>query len=120
MKASFKEGRVSKRYSEAFKREVVRQIESGELSAGQAKRRYELTGGSTVYKWLERYGSYTHKQRVMRIEKPGEVDRVKQLEKEKQELQAALATAHLKILALESTIEVTEETYGIRAKKTSV
>ena len=117
MKAEFKEGQVLKRYSEAFKREVVRQIEAGELTAGQASRRYGLGEGETIYRWLRTYGIHDHRVRVMRIEKPGEVDRVRQLEKEKRELESALAQAQLKILVLESTIEAASERFGMDVKK---
>ncbi len=48
-----------------------------------------------------------------------EVSRIKQLEKEKKELESALAQAHLKLLAYESLIEVAEENLGIDIKKIS-
>jgi hypothetical protein len=38
-----------------------------------------------------------------------ETDRLKQLEKEKEALESALAQAHLKIITLESLLEVAEE-----------
>lgn len=113
--------KVVKRYSTAFKQKVVSEIEGGELTVTQAKRRYDLGKGSTVYDWLKRYGKHYQKAKVVRVEKPGEVDRVKQLESEKQELESALAAAHLKILRLESTVEVLEEmsTDTPRKKKSS-
>lgn len=112
--------RVQKRYSQAFKREVVGQIESGAMSVAQARRRYGLGRGSTVYDWLRRYGKYNHEVAVMRIEKPGEVDRIKELEKRKQELETALADAHLEILKLRSTVKAAKDEYGIDlAKKNS-
>ena len=49
----------------------------------------------------------------------GEADRIKELEREKQKLEAALAQAHLKIITLESTIESAEEIYKIDLKKKS-
>jgi hypothetical protein len=70
-----------------------------------------------VYDWLKKYGRNYREVQVMRIEKPGEVDRLKRLEREKQELETALAQAHLKILALESTLSVAEDEYGIDFKK---
>ncbi len=46
-----------------------------------------------------------------------EVSRLKQLEKEKKELESALARAHLKLITYESIIEVAEEELGIEIKK---
>lgn len=111
------ERRIVKRYSTAFKMKVVSELESGELSVAQAQRRYGLGEGSTIYTWLKRYGRHYQKPILMRIQDPKEVDRTKQLEKEKKELESALAAAHLTILRLESTIEVASEMYGVDLKK---
>lgn len=111
--------KIVKRYSSAFKQKVVSEIEGGELTVTQAQRRYGLGEGSTVYNWLKKYGKHYQKAKVVRVERLGEVDRVKQLEKEKQELESALASAHLKILRLESTVEVLEEMSETPGKKKS-
>ena len=49
---------------------------------------------------------------------PDEKDKIKELERQKQQLESALAQAHLKIMCLESTIECVEEQYKIDVKKT--
>lgn len=108
-----------KRYSTAFKRMVVSEIEQGALTVVQAQRRYGLGTGATVYRWLEHYGKLYQKAKVVRVERLGQVDRVRQLEAEKRELEAALSAAHLKILRLESTLEVIEEEGQVPAKKNS-
>lgn len=51
---------------------------------------------------------------------PDEIDQLKRLQKEKAELESALAKAHLKILSLESIIESAEEDLGIELKKSTV
>ena len=51
----------------------------------------------------------------MRIETPDDVDQLKTLQHQRQELESALA--HLKILALESTIAVAEKHFGVDLKK---
>lgn len=112
--------KVVKRYSMAFKKQVVSEVESGELTVKQAQRRYDLGRGSTVYDWLRKYGKHYKQQTVIRVERPEDVDRLKELENEKQELESALAAAHLKILRLESTVEVLEEMSDTPAKKKSV
>lgn len=111
--------RIVKQYSTAFKQKVVSEVEGGELTVAQAQRRYGLGRGSTVYNWLHQYGKHYKKAKVVRVEKPGEVDRMRKLEREKQELESALAAAHLKILRLESTVEVLEEMSDPPGKKKS-
>jgi len=48
---------------------------------------------------------------------PDEASKLKQLEKEKQALESALAQAQLKIITLEATLEVIEENTKAAAKK---
>jgi len=45
------------RYSEAFKLQVVNELETGVLeSVAEARRRYGIPGSETVVKWLKKYG----------------------------------------------------------------
>lgn len=113
------EAKVVKQYSTAFKRKVVSEIEDGELTVTQARKRYGVGEGSTLYRWLKQYGKHYQQAKVVRVKDPNEVDRVRQLEKEKQELESALAAAHLKILRLESTLEVVQEMTESPGKKKS-
>jgi len=48
---------------------------------------------------------------------PGEVERINRLEKEKLELEKALAKTQLKSLLLETELELYKEKYGIVIKK---
>ena len=104
------------RYSSAFKQKVVIEIESGVYTVGEVERIYGVTR-ATIYEWLRRFGKDHLINRTVRVQMRGEADRIKELEKEKQKLEAALAQAHLKILALESTIESAEELLNVDLKK---
>ena len=108
--------RIIKRYSNAFKLQVVRQIEQGQLSIAQAQRRYDIGGRSTIPRWLKDLGKNHHTCKIMRIETPDDVDRLKTLQHQRQELDSALAQP--KILALESTIAGAEKHCGVDLKKT--
>ena len=108
--------KVLRRYSEAFKRCVVAEVESGQYTAVQAAAAHEVNFTS-VYKWLKDFGRADSQTRIMRIEMPEERNRIKELEKEKHALESALAQAHMKILLLESTVELLEERVGQRSKK---
>jgi len=46
-----------KRYSEAFKRQAVRDIESPDLSAAVVLRKYSGIDASTLRRWIRRLGS---------------------------------------------------------------
>ena len=109
--------RTITRYSEAFKIKVVKEIEEGKLTKSEARRLYEIRGGSAIQQWIRKFGKLYLLNKVVRVEMKDEVSRLKQLEKEKKELESALAQAHLKILAYESLIEVAEKNLGVELKK---
>ncbi len=45
------------RYSEAFKRQVVAELEDGKYSSiGEANRVYGIRGAATVPQWIRKYG----------------------------------------------------------------
>lgn len=111
------EVRTFYRYSEAFKQKVVEEIEKGEISISRAKEIYDIKGGGTIQYWMKHYGKNHLLNKVVRIEMKDEKDKIKQLKKEKGELESALAKAQLKILRLESIIESAEEDLGVELKK---
>jgi transposase len=109
---------ITKRYSIAFKQKVISEIDEGKYTKSEAGKIYGVDPG-TIHHWLKRFGKYNLLNKIVRIEMQGEKDRIKQLEKEKRELESALAQSHLKSLYLESLVEIAEEKYGIDLKKKS-
>ena len=106
------------RYSSAFKQKVIIEVEEGTYNISEASRVYKVSTKS-IYKWLKELGKDHLINKIVRVQMRGEADRIKELEREKQKLEAALAQAHLKIITLESTIESAEELYKIDFKKKS-
>ncbi len=84
------------RYSEAFKQQVLRELEEGRLeSPEQARRVYGIRGNGTVAGWVRKYGKTGLLRKVVRVEKPEETSELKQLRKRVRDLEKALADAHL-------------------------
>ena len=108
--------KVLHRYSTAFKQAVVADVTSGQYTVLEAARIHDLKF-QLIYRWLKQYGGPGSQTRIVRIEMPGEHNRILELEKEKQALEKALAQAQLKIMTLEATLEVLEERTGQRIKK---
>ena len=108
--------KVLRQYSESFKRSVVAEIESGRYTVLEAAAVHQVSYVS-LYKWVKKLGHPDSQTRIVRIEMPTERDRIKELEKEKRALESALAQAHMKIILLESTVEVLEEKSGVKVKK---
>lgn len=112
-----KSQRIIRRYSIAFKQKVVSEIESGKLNVSRAQKLYDITGAQTIQNWIRKFGKNHLLNKVVRIEMKDEKDKLKQLEQRNQELESALAQAHLKMLRLESTIEAANEYYQVDLKK---
>ena len=111
------ERKVLYRYSSAFKQKVVSEIESGELTIAEAQRLYGINGATTIQSWIRKLGKNHLLSRIVRIEMKDEKDRIKELEKQINELESALAKTQIKNIALESLVEVAEEHYRIDFKK---
>ncbi len=105
-----------RRYSEAFKKQVVREYEAG-VRARDLREKYGIKGGSTVTNWVKKYGREGSRYKLMVIQKPEEQERVKALEKRVQELEHALAQVMIEKLMLESLVEVVEKEEGPGVKK---
>jgi transposase-like protein len=105
-----------KRYSEAFRKSVVREYERGE-SIERLRHRYGIGGKATVQLWIKKYGLAGLRHEVVVMQRAGEQRREKQLEKRIKELEAALSQLTLDKLMLETTLEVASERYGEDIKK---
>jgi transposase len=99
MKEKSGDNRPAILYSEAFKMEVVRELEESGASFQEIRRKYGIGGGGTVQTWVRRYGNGT-RGKIIRVEKPEEINELKQLRERMRRLERALADANLD-LALE-------------------
>lgn len=87
------------RYSEAFKQQVIRELEEGKhRSPRGAAGAYGIRGTNTVTGWLRKYGRSDLMPKRITITTMNEVDQKKALEKRVRELEKALADAHMKEL----------------------
>jgi transposase-like protein len=99
MKEKSGDNRPAILYSEAFKMEVVRELEESGASFQEIRRKYGIGGCVTVQRWVGRYGNGT-RGKIIRVEKPEEINELKQLRERTRRLERALADANLD-LALE-------------------
>lgn len=82
---------IIRRYSACFKQQVIRELEQGRFSCvEQARLHYEIGGKGTIQNWLKRYGRNDLQAKVVRVEKPHEADRIRELKRQVLELQQAL------------------------------
>ena len=90
------------RFSEAFKKQLVREFEQGLLNKDQLRVKYGLGGNSTVLKWCRKYGklAYHSPTTTGRPMKDPQKQRIRELEKK-------LKAAELKLKVYDKLIEVT-------------
>ena len=108
--------RIIRRYSVCFKQQVIRELEQGRFSGiEQARLHYEIGGNDTIQNWLKRYGRNDLQAKVVRVEKPNEADRIRQLKRQVLELERALGQTqaqnvlnaeHLKLACEQLGLEV--------------
>ena len=104
-------------YTEAFKMQVVREVENGRITKSQASERYGILGHSTVLKWCRKYGecvsTKASKGPVM-SEKDIEIQRqANEIKALKEELDAA----RLKNAVYDTLIDVAERELKISIRK---
>src|SRR3954466_7646870 len=87
------------RYSQAFKMEVVRELEETDVSFAEVRRKYGIKGCATLNSWLGKFGNGS-RGKVVRVEKPEEINELKRLKERVRRLESALADSNLD-LALE-------------------
>ena len=88
--------RATVRYSEAFKRQVVGELERGRhATIASAGRAYGIKGSETVPAWVRKYGREDLFPKRVRIETLKERDELKEARKRIRDLEAAVADAHI-------------------------
>jgi transposase-like protein len=75
--------------------EVVREVESQDVTCAAVQRKYGIQGGVTVHRWVRRYGS---RGKVIRVERPQEIDERQRLKQRVQRLERALADAQVELV----------------------
>jgi transposase len=106
---------VTIRYSEAFKHQVINEVESGS-SIEQVRKKYGIGGKSAIQKWMKRLGKLGSLPKIIRVEKPDEKAKLKDMERQIRELKNALAETQVRCVIAESRFEIVCEDQGLDAE----
>jgi len=107
--------KVVMRYSEAFKLQVVRELEQGRFESVEAAgRAYGVKGSDTVARWIRSFGKDHLLGKVVRVMKADERAEVEALRKRVRELERALADAHLDLKLEAAYVKLACEAAGVR------
>lgn len=103
------------RYSEAFKQQVVDELEAGRFgSSHEASQAYGVDQAS-VKRWAKQYGKAHLLRKVVRVEKQDEPGEIKRLKERVRSLEAALADSVMDQALDQSFFEILCERTGTDA-----
>jgi transposase-like protein len=107
---------TQKRYSEDFKRDLVKDLERDLISVSKASRHYGISR-SAIYKWMYKYSQHLKKGYRYVIEPESLDAKVERLRQELQAAHQAIGMKQMQIDFLEKVIEISEEELGYDVKK---
>jgi transposase-like protein len=100
------------RYSEAFKIQVVRELETGLINVDQIRRKYGIGACRSIRSWLGKYGNGTI-GKVIRVEKREEIDQVAALKKRVRQLEALVADSQVDLVIERATSKLLAQRAGV-------
>lgn len=107
-----------KRYSEAFKRQIVRDLERRVITTPEVRRKYGVAGGNTIKCWLRRYGTGKVVPETRKRKDVAASRKLLVYERRARELEQAVARLMVEKVALESLIDEAQAELGVDIKKT--
>lgn len=105
-----------KRYSQAFRQQVVREYENG-ASVNSLQQKYGIGGSITIKRWIEKYSRLGYRSELVIIQSVDDQMEVKAMKQRIVELEAALAESVLENRMLKTTVAVASEALGMDIKK---
>jgi transposase len=100
------------RYSEAFKIQIVRELETGTINIDQIRRRYGIGDCHSIRRWLGKYGNGTV-GKVMRVEKREQIDELAALKRRVRQLEALVADGQVDLAIERATAKLLAERAGV-------
>src|SRR5215467_15114441 len=105
--------RAAIRYSEAFKIQIVRELETGGINIDQIRRKYSIGGCASIRGWAKKYGNGSV-GRVIRVENRKEIDERAELKRRVRALEKALADASIDLAIERAYTQIACERAGIK------
>lgn len=108
--------RRRRQFSEDFKRQKVREIESGQTRQSEVCKQYEVSYTS-VHKWLRQYGQQTATPERLIVERLSDTQELLRLKKQVADLERVIGQKQILLEFKDKMIELAEEQYGVDIKK---
>jgi len=111
-----KSERYTRSFSDSFKLQKVREIETGKSRVSDICKQYEVSNTS-VYRWLDQFGLMKEKKERLIIETQSDTRELLDLKKKVAELERIVGQKQILIDFKDKMIDIAEEMYGIDIKK---
>ena len=108
--------RQRRHFSDSFKLQKVREIETGQTKVGEICSQYQVSY-TAVYRWIEKFGIMKDKKERLVIESESDTRQLLELKKRLSELERIIGQKQIQIDFQNKMIELAEETYGVDIKK---
>lgn len=108
--------RVTRYFSDDFKRRKVEEIESKMISIAEICRQYSVSNAA-VYKWIYKFSLMRKKGIKMVIETDSDTARIKALQDQIAQLEQMLGQKQFEVEFMKKQLEIASEQYGVDFKK---
>lgn len=95
---------------------AVRELEEQDLPFEEIRRKYGIKGTVTVQKWVRKYGNGS-RGKMIRVEKPEEINELKRLKERVRRLESALADANIDLALERAFTELACERAGLKVEE---
>jgi transposase len=110
------EPKIIRHFSEAFKKSIVKEIETKKLKKSEVQRIYEVSETS-VYNWIKKYSKHYQKGVRMVLELDSDSKRIEYLTKKLAEAEQAVGKKQIEIDFLSKVIDLCSDELGYDVKK---
>ena len=116
MKANVKLIKKHRQFSEAFKKQIVKEFESGKFSVSQMEKLHGISNKS-IYKWIYKFSTFNEQgYRIVEM-KRSSTSKVKELENRIKDMERVVGQKQLNIDFLEKMMEIAKDELGVDVKK---
>ena len=95
---------------------TVRELEEQDLPFENIRRKYGIKGAATVQEWVRKYGNGS-RGKVIRVERPEEINELKRLKDRVRRLETALADANIEIALERAYTKLACERAGVNPEE---
>lgn len=108
--------RQNRRFSMGFRKQKVKELESGQTTVSQLCKQYEVSSTS-VYRWKHKFGYMKGKKEKLIIESESDTRALLDLKRQVAELERMLGQKQIELEFKDKMIDIAEREYGVDIKK---